>query len=177
MADPPVMENSAYFTSFIFRRTRSRGFTLVEMLVIIAVLGILVAIAIPTFGVISESAKAKGAAQTLATDLQLAKMRAISQSKRCRILFLSGTSYKFQYYDAAGSVWRDMTGEVVRTFDSCSNPYFHEGVTLTAPAGNEIVFQPWGSSTSTSIQVQNAHKRWTITIANSGKISTEVIDL
>jgi len=193
VADLPVMKNETFFTTATrcltsdnreHRRVcwagplrRHQGFTLTELLVIVAILGTLITIAIPTFGLLSDSSHVKGAAQAIATDLQLAKMRAISQSKKMRLLFIDGTSYKFQYYDTAGSVWRDLTGEMARDFDSCANPYHHEGVSITPPLGNEVVFQPWGSSTSTSIQVQNARKQGTITVSSTGKISTEVIDL
>lgn len=153
------------------------GFTLIEVLIVMVLLGIVVAMAIPNFGVLAATSNVKGATQTLAMDLNLSKMRAISQSKKCRLLFLNGTSYKIQYYDPAGSIWKDLPGEVTRNFSAPSNPYFHEGVNITAPAGNEVVFQPWGSATAASIEVKNSEKKGTITLSSTGKICTEVCAL
>src|SRR5512142_3121172 len=67
---------------------RNQGFTLVEMLVVVALLAILITIAIPNLGAIKDSADVRGATQAIAMDLNLAKMRAISQSKKSRLLFL-----------------------------------------------------------------------------------------
>ena len=147
------------------------------MLIVIAILGIVLSIAIPTYEAINASANVRGAAQLLTMDLQLAKMRAISQNKNTRLLFIDGTNYKFQYYDNAAAIWKDFSGEPVRSFCSSSNLYYHQGVTITAPVGQEVVFQPWGSSTTATIEVKNSKKKGTVNVTSSGKISTQVTDL
>jgi prepilin-type N-terminal cleavage/methylation domain-containing protein len=155
----------------------AKGFTLVEIIISCALLLILAAIAAPYFQALTASSQVKGAVQTVTSDLQLTKMRSISLSKRCRLLFLDSHSYKLQAYNSEAALWEDMANEIVRDFSSNSNPYYHEGVTITAPGGNEVVFQPWGSTATAALTVQNTERQGTITVTPTGKVCFQVTDV
>ena len=175
---PPIAGEEGSFPERIRPLPGGRGgFTLPEILIVFALMIIVTAIAVPAFQVLTASSNVKGAAQTIATDLQLTKMRSISLSKSCRLLFLDTHSYKLQSYNTAAALWEDMANEIVRDFSSSSNPYYHEGVTLTAPVGNQVVFQSWGSTAAASLTVQNTKKQGTITVSPTGKICSQVSDV
>lgn len=187
VADPPVMkkENLAKIPSFLraFQALfpYKQGFTLTELLVTLAIMAIVTAIAIPSFQVMNASSNCRGAARTLHTDLALAKMRAISQGKKVKIVFANSTSYKFQIEDGT---WQDLVGEAVRDLTIASSPYFFKDVIFgyandnnpaTPAGGKEVVFLPTGScqtcgSGSSSITVQNTGNTRKITVDRSGKI-------
>ena len=154
-----------------------RGFTLVEMIIVCALLAICATIAVPFFQVLTGSTQVRGAVQTVTSDLQLTKMRSISLSKRCRLLFLDTHSYKLQSYNSAAAIWEDVPSETIRDFSSSSSPYYHEGVTITAPVGNEVVFQPWGSTAAAALTVQNTEKQGSITVSPTGKVCSQVTDV
>ena len=71
----------------INRRQNCRGFTLMEIMTVIAVVGILSAIAIPNFFAWRESAKLRGATQDLMSDLSMARMHAIKTGEVVKVLF------------------------------------------------------------------------------------------
>ena len=56
---------------------RERGFTLIELMVGVAILGIAAVIAVPAFGGMFERMRLTGAANELAADLQLARSEAV----------------------------------------------------------------------------------------------------
>ena len=77
------------------RRQGAAGFTLIEMLTAIVVAGILVAIAVPRFYLLLPTIRVSSAARQVATDLQLARMRAISQHTPYTVTFTSPKNYNF----------------------------------------------------------------------------------
>lgn len=68
-------------------RRLSSGFTLVEVLVSVAVSGILTAVALPSLGEQVERQRMRGIGESLRSDLQLARTQALTQHRSVRITF------------------------------------------------------------------------------------------
>lgn len=75
----------------IERRSRraSRGVTIVELLIALVILGILTAMALPSFDRMLENARVRGTSDALMSGLQLARAEAIRRNARVR--FVLGT--------------------------------------------------------------------------------------
>jgi type IV fimbrial biogenesis protein FimT len=68
---------------------KEAGVTLMEVLVVVAIIGILTAIAVPNWLSWRANAKINGAVTNLRGDLEMAKMRAIKENASVAILFTS----------------------------------------------------------------------------------------
>lgn len=70
----------------------ARGFTLPEVLTTIAILGILVAIAVPSWQSVVEGRRVDSATNQFASDLRLAHSRATNQLKDWKVVYSPGSS-------------------------------------------------------------------------------------
>jgi len=67
--------------------SKQEGITLLEMLIVLSILGLLTAVAMPTYAAWRENAHYKEAARSIASALREARIMAISRNLECRVDF------------------------------------------------------------------------------------------
>ena len=117
----------------------SRGLTTPELLVALAIAGILMGVAVPNLISWLPTKQLSDATRQVATDLRLARMKAISQNTKFRINFVSTTTYRFER-DTNNNGTYEIPSEIE------SGPFsLPEGITVTA-TGPTSEFQPRGTA-------------------------------
>ncbi len=118
------------------KQRSERGFTVVELLTVIAIMMVIMAIAMPTFYYWLPTYRLSAGARQIAADLQLARMKAISQNTSYHLNFLTSSTYRFE---------KD-TDNNGTPEDPESGPFtLPEGITVAA-TGVTSIFQSRGTA-------------------------------
>ena len=120
---------------------RELGFTLMEMMIVVAVLAIMAAIAIPNFMSLLPGMRLNGAARQVMGDLMAARMKTVKLNKKTKVFF-NGNGYEYEIWDDAdnsGAVADNEGDDKERTLQT----NYHD-VTFSS-TGNPI-FSPRGTS-------------------------------
>lgn len=72
------------------RLGRARGFSLIEMMIGLVVLGVLITLALPNFFVIIQNSRIRNQAESVLNGLQLAKAQAVRSNVNVEFLFTNG---------------------------------------------------------------------------------------
>lgn len=75
-------------------RSNHVGFTIIELMITVVVIGILAAIATPSFADLLERNRIKGAAEAIKSELQFARSEAIKRSCDTAVEFTTGSSWQ-----------------------------------------------------------------------------------
>jgi prepilin-type N-terminal cleavage/methylation domain-containing protein len=137
-------------------RRRVAGFTLIEMLVAITVAGILMAIAMPRFYAFLPGIRLASAARQVATDLQLARMKAISTRAAQTVAFVPPSGvYTF------GANNRDLN-------------QLYPGTTILSVTGGNPTFNTVGAANAaTTITLRNNGIDRTVLVNVAGRVFTQ----
>jgi type II secretory pathway pseudopilin PulG len=92
------------------RSRRTRGTSLMDVLVGIVIAGILMGIAVPTIPALMDPYRLSFAARVVASELSVARMKAIAQNRRHRITFdTTAGTYQLQV-ETAANTWTAVSG-------------------------------------------------------------------
>jgi len=144
------------------------GFTLMEMLVVIAVLAVMAAIAIPSFMSLLPGMRLNGAARQVMTDLLDARMNAVKNNNEFKVFFGSPSANQYQILDDDDDDGNADTGEAITTRNIQTE---YPDVTLSATANP--VFQPRGNASGTTITLTNSSGSKVVSVASTGRVKIQ----
>jgi type IV fimbrial biogenesis protein FimT len=161
----------------IFRRTKvpkrkhrmnlpgdHRGFTLTEMMIVVALMAILTAIAVPNIIAQMPKYRLNGAARQVLGDLVAARMQAVSQNNELKVFFLDNHSYMI--LDDDDNDGTADTGEATQTKDIQTDYY-----DVTFNSNNDPIFRPNGTASNlATITLSNTSGSHSITISSAGRV-------
>lgn len=119
---------------------KQSGFSLIELLMGIVIIGILMAIAVPSFQTSARNAQIRNAAESIANGMQRARAEAVALNKDVAFSLGSGTSWTVSVVTPASGI------------DSRSSSEGSKDVTRTVtPAGaTTVTFNNFGSTNPTN---------------------------
>lgn len=128
---------------------KQSGFTLIELIVIIAIVAVFAAIAVPNFLSYMPKSRLNGAARQVMGDLMAARMKAVKENTTVTVTMVSNSDHEYKILTAGGeektiniqSNYRDVT--IVGSFTDIS--FYSRGtawgatITLTNSAGSKEI--------------------------------------
>jgi prepilin-type N-terminal cleavage/methylation domain-containing protein len=150
--------------------SRNKGFTLIELMIVIAIFGILAGVMTPSFLTWRDRSKVKGDATELRATFESAKLRAIKHNCNAVVVFPDTTSYQ-AFVDTNENGVRDAGEEILLTRTLAP------GVTITTNTftGNDMAFNPRGmangpNSTGRVIMTSTGGENYEVVVSSFGRV-------
>jgi Tfp pilus assembly protein FimT len=141
----------------------SRGFSLAELSVLLAVIGTLCALSLPAFLSYYQSASIRAAASEVASQLNLGRQMAIQRNQNVCVS-IGSTAPQYYLGSCAGTLLLGVTT------DSYGSAAAHDGITLTTTANP--VFNNLGAATpAATITVTQGSRTLSVIVSASGRVT------
>ena len=180
-----------------FSSRNERGFTVPEMLMVVAMIGILAAIALPVMKDMTASIKLSEAARMVEREMQDARLKAVQSNRLIRVRMNCPATGYIRSVEVLGTAADNATNRCMTTAypfpaadtDIMTRPNF-DGPVRTLPNGATVSslvleFSPDGTATTVingvsttiaspiSVRISRSGKSKTVTVNNVGKIQLQ----
>ncbi len=146
---------------------KQSGFTLIEMMIVLAIMAIFAGIAIPNYLAYLPKSRLNGAARQVMGDLMLARMQAVSQNCDVAVTFASGNP---EY-----EIWTDSNNDGIKDSGEVTTKNIHPNYyDVSISSTNNIKFSSRGTAnpfgTIDLINTAGLTKKVNVRITGSVKI-------
>jgi len=150
------------------------GFTLVEMMFVIAIMVILAAIVTPNYQTFMAQRRLNGAARQIMSDLMHARMQAVSQNNEFKVIFPNESSenkYEYKILDDDDNDGNKDDAEVLHTGNIQTDYY-----DVTVLANSNVIFQPNGTASDYgTARVRNVSGDRYIIVSSAGRVRIDKV--
>jgi prepilin-type N-terminal cleavage/methylation domain-containing protein len=171
------------------RKPAERGYTLIEAIVVMAIIGMISLVAVPNFIAMRRAGKVKGAVQQFTSDLRAARQRAVTTYRPVMVSIGAGAERNsYWIYNWNGTAWgtgtqrnlESTTGTQQKTV-YFANVGYPDSVTADGANRRDIIFETNGgvkdAPAEPTLQIKTdeeiAKPVYTISIYSSGSIRAD----
>jgi prepilin-type N-terminal cleavage/methylation domain-containing protein len=159
---------------------RQSGYSLVEILVVVAIVGIISLVTVPNFIALQRSSKLKSSLRNFVSDIRGMRQRAVTRHEQTKINFTTGTAATARGYtlwENVGGTWTHIGDK--RLEEAC---YFQSQTNFGGGSTGDIIFKSDGTPTLTGgaagtvvlkTDWQIPTPQYTVTVTFSGAVKTE----
>lgn len=155
---------------------RQRGFSLVEMLTVVAILGVLSLVSVPAFMNYQRSLAVKNSMRQFTSDLRAARQRAVANTSQVRVTVPATTPVEERHsYTVHESRDRGATFTQITARELDKITWFADSGNITFLPNGTVQFPAGVSSETMTIDSANKYgtKSYDVTVTISGKISAQ----
>jgi type IV fimbrial biogenesis protein FimT len=147
-------------------KKRNTGFTLLELMIVVAIIGIIAAIAVPSYQDMIERNRLKQAVEGLKSDLQYTRTEAIKRSKDLRITLTGTSSWCYGIDDDNTSCACGTAGDcAIKAVDGSQ----FQGISLDA--NNNVTFSfRRGTASASGSTLSSANYQARVMVSDVGRV-------
>lgn len=142
---------------------RQSGVTLFELMVAVAILGVLTALAVPSFDRAYDKRRAQNVAEAIAADLRWARSESIKRNRLVRVSYTEGSTWNYTIHaDPAG------TNTLLKTVSSTD---FNNSTINTNFTSDQATFDPVrGTATNGSVSFSTLNFAGEVRLSILGRV-------
>lgn len=153
MLEELMLQNSLYASS--------KGFTLVELLIAIVIIGILAAVGVPSFQALMDKKRLQGAADNVLADLRYVQSESVKQNRDITVTFTEGSSWAYSFSPALSAGVTASGGN-------------YRGTSMVVFTASDVITFEAKRSTVSQAPASGALKAIELTSANGLKLGIEI---